>query len=156
MNVLMKTPEHLPTSRGFHNYLGYVSGKNFYWSKNSPDYEDVTDFMYADTECYNVYDGSDKEEYSTFLYRDKAVKTIQEHDYKKGACIRTAQKALVLMRVSCAGPMFLYFASQAVHDPFADCTALPKYDGGIPSNANYMDSEMYKKVLRLLFELQLH
>lgn len=47
-----------------------------------------------------------------------------------------------------AGPMFLYFASQAVHDPFADCSAYSRYDGGIPSSGDYVDAEMYEKVLR--------
>ena len=80
----MQTPDYLPTARGFHNYLGYVSGKNFYWSKNSPDYQEITDFMYADSNCYNLYNGSDRGTYSTTIYKDMAVKTIKQHDYEKG------------------------------------------------------------------------
>lgn len=121
------TPEYLPTARGFHNYLGYLSGKNFYWSKNSPDYDTVKDFIYSDTECYNVYNGSDSEDYSTFVYRNKAIKTINEHDYD-------------------SGPMFLYFASQAVHDPFSDCSSgsFSTYDSGIPQD--YVSYDIYSKI----------
>jgi arylsulfatase A-like enzyme len=42
------------------------------------------------------------------------------------------------------GPMFLYFASQAVHDPFADCAAYSAYDGGIPST--YLSSDLVDRV----------
>ena len=104
-----------------------MSGKNYYWSKNSPDFEDVLDFMYADTSCYNAYNGSDRASYSTAIYSDMAVKTLKQHDYEKG-------------------PLFLYFASQAVHDPFADCTAYPTYGTGIPSD--YMDQALYDQVAR--------
>lgn len=41
--------------------------------------------------------------------------------------------------------MFLYFASQAVHDPFSDCSAYSVYDGGIPSD-EYLDADMYTRV----------
>ena len=40
--------------------------------------------MYADSNCYNVYNGSDKESYSTTIYKNMAVKTIKQHDYDKG------------------------------------------------------------------------
>ena len=46
------------------------------------------------------------------------------------------------------GPMFLYFASQAVHDPFADCTGNSAYEEGVP--ATYMDKKLYDQVDELL------
>ena len=44
--------------------------------------------------------------------------------------------------------MFLYFASQAVHDPFADCTGNSAYEEGVP--ATYMDKKLYDQVGELL------
>ena len=44
--------------------------------------------------------------------------------------------------------MFLYFASQAVHDPFADCTGNSAYEEGVP--ATYMDKKLYDQVDELL------
>ena len=124
------TPAYLPTARGFHNFLGYLAGKNYYWSKKTPDYPTVKDFMYANKTCYEEYDDADANDYSTFLYRDHAIKSVQDHDFD-------------------ANPMFMYFAAQAVHDPFADCgeDEYSVYNEGIPeSYMSNIGSETYAGV----------
>eukprot|EP01034_Spumella_vulgaris_P027418 gene27418-34131_t len=98
-------PQMLPTARGFHYFVGYLDGLNYYWSKRNPSSDKYQDFMYADSQCFDKYEGVDTDTYSSTLYGDKAVRVILEHDYA-------------------ASPMFLYFSAQAVHDPFTD------YEGG--------------------------
>lgn len=83
----------LPTARGFHQFFGYNTGEMYYWSKKVPEYTNFTDLSYMDTDCYSPYDGSDFKNYSTFIFRDKAIQVIQKHDFTKN-------------------PMFLY------HDSF--------------------------------------
>lgn len=100
------SPEFLPTARGFDYFLGFMDGQNSYWSKAYPTHAEYTDFMYADTQCYEKYDGDDMTTYSSALYAKKAVEVIKSHDYT-------------------ANPMFLYFASQAVHNPFTDDENFP-------------------------------
>ena len=102
--------DYLPTARGFDYSVGYMDSHNYYWSKLNLDYSNDTDFMQADKDCYNIYNNTDSGNYSTYFYTNKAVKAIESHDFD-------------------ANPMFLYFASQAVHDPFTD---LAEYQSGIP------------------------
>jgi arylsulfatase A-like enzyme len=84
-----------------------MDGQNYYWSKSYPSGPSFTDFMYADAQCFEKYDGTDADTYSSTLYGDKAVRVILEHDYA-------------------ASPMFLYFSAQAVHDPFVDAVRFPE------------------------------
>ncbi len=100
-------PKYLPTARGFDYFLGFLDGHNYYWSKRDPLADGYFDFMYSDTDCYNIYNGADRDTYSTTLYAEKAVDAINTHDFD-------------------SNPMFLYFAPQAAHDPFTD------YDGTYP------------------------
>lgn len=89
-----------------------------------PTFEKYVDFIYADKQCYEPYDKSDYDTYSTFLFRDKAVSAINSHDFQ-------------------AQPMFLYLAFQGVHDPFDD---IMNYPSGIP--AEYLpdgDYEMFQE-----------
>ena len=104
------SPRYLPTARGFDTFLGYLSGENYYWSKHNPDHDLFTDFMYSDKDCYTPYDEDDLHTYSTFLYRDKAISIIQDHNDTESS-------------------LFLYLAFQAVHDPFMDKS---HYSKGIP------------------------
>lgn len=73
------------------------------WCSDSqiPGYERFVDLLYADTSCYAPYNGTDLHDYSTFLFKDKAVQIIEQHDF--------------------SSPMFLYLPFQAVHDPFTVC-----------------------------------
>ena len=103
--------QHLPTARGFDHYLGYMDSANYYWAKVNPTYKDYYDFMYADLNCYNVYDGDDREDYSTDLYTAKAMDAIEEHDF--------------------SSPIFLYMAYQAAHEPFHDYEA---YEDGLTAD----------------------
>ena len=116
-------PRYLPTARGFDYSLGYMDGQTYYWSKKNPRLSQFTDLMYGNTSCYSGYDGVDRHDYSTFLYRDKAINTIKSHDYQ-------------------ASPMFLYLALQAVHDPFYD---YDNFESGIPSD--YLSDGMYDTII---------
>ena len=116
-------PKYLPNARGFDYFLAFMDGQSYYWSKKNPMQPKFVDLMYGDPTCYAGYDGSDRHDYSTFLYRDKAVKAIENHDYE-------------------SSPMFMYLAFQAVHDPFND---FQQFESGIPKH--YLSTKMYTKVL---------
>ena len=104
------SPRFLPTARGFDYYMGFLTGETYYWSKLLPTQSGVHDLMYSDANCYYGYDGEDMHEYSTFLYRDKAVKVIRNHDFD-------------------SKPLFMYLSFQGVHDPYHDHN---QYTNGIP------------------------
>jgi arylsulfatase A-like enzyme len=95
-------PQLLPTARGFDQFIGYVDGSAYYWTKQDPVWE-YQDLLYADEHCYYVYNETDKTDYSTFFYTSKAISVIENHDFTRQ-------------------PMFLYMAYQAVHIPFYDPT----------------------------------
>eukprot|EP01034_Spumella_vulgaris_P025603 gene25603-32076_t len=108
----------LPTARGFDAFIGYVGGQEYFWSKSHPDFPvEYQDFMYADKNCYDKYNASDMFNYSTFFYRDRAVQTILSHPYE-------------------LNPLFLVFASQAVHEPAVDRDTYPE---GIPVSLGETD-----------------
>ena len=110
-NLGNASPRELPTARGFHQYLGFLASEQDYWSKHTPSFQEFKDFLYADTECYYMYDGEDLNHYSTNLYREKAIQTIETHDFD-------------------ASPMFMYLSMQAPHAPFADLEGV--FPNGIP------------------------
>eukprot|EP01034_Spumella_vulgaris_P037634 gene37634-46429_t len=56
-NLGHSNPIYLPTSRGFDYFLGYMDGQNYYWSKSYPSGPSFTDFMYADSQCFDKYEG---------------------------------------------------------------------------------------------------
>lgn len=129
------SPELLPTSssRGFDYFLAFQSGSTRYWSKTSPnakmrasgdshDNVQFADLLYGDGSCFAAYDGTDKHDYSTFLYRDKAINIIKHHRYKRN-------------------PLFLLVAFQAVHDPFED---INHYASGVPKS--YVGATMYNQI----------
>ena len=117
-------PQYLPTARGFDYYLGYMDGHNYYWSKRDPGETSYYDFMYADTSCYNLYDGDDMGTYSTTLYMNKALTVIEDHDFD-------------------SSPMFLYLPVQAAHDPFADYE--DTYPDGL--NSSFVGEDRYTMVV---------
>ena len=98
-NLGNASPRFLPTARGFDTFLGFLDGSNYYWSKTNPTYSEYIDFMSADTKCYNVYDNEDMNEYSTILYKNKAIDAIENHDFDKSS-------------------MFMYLSFQAAQNPF--------------------------------------
>ena len=110
------SPLFLPTARGFDTWTGYSNGENYYWSKRSPDYPLHSDFLESNKTCYTPYSGSDKHDYSTTFYTNKAINIIQNHNTNL--------------------PLFMYLAYQAVHDPFVDHA---KFENGIPDS--YFDEE---------------
>jgi len=105
------SPKFLPTARGFESWTGYANGENYYWSKKNTDYPQHSDFISANTTCYSPYSESDKHDYSTVFYTNKAVEIIENNGVDSS--------------------LFLYVAYQAVHDPFID---YGKYDTGIPDS----------------------
>jgi len=121
----------LPSNRGFDYFLAYQSSATLYWSKFHPDGKifgdgsneemHFLDLLYGDNTCYAPYDGDDKHDYSTWLYRDKAINIIKHHDYDDKA-------------------LFLYVAFQAVHDPYIDIDYLE----GMPRT--YISTSTYKKI----------
>ena len=102
-------PHYLPSARGFDTFTGFLDGSEYYWSKHSETENHLTDFLTMDKDCYYAYDGEQKHNYSTWLYRDIAKQIIVEHDQ--------------------TNPLFLYIAFQAVHSPFIDSD---EYANGIP------------------------
>jgi arylsulfatase A-like enzyme len=119
-NLGNASPRELPTARGFHQFVGFLASEQDYWSKHTPSYQEFRDFLYADTECYYMYDGDDLNHYSTNLYREKAIATIQQHDFD-------------------SSPMFMYLSMQAPHAPFADLDGT--FPDGIPKS--YVDPVLF-------------
>ena len=115
------SPLFLPTARGFDDYLGYVNGENYYWSKRSPDYPQMIDLLESDTDCYRGYNDSDMHDYSTTFYTNKALSIIDDHPAED--------------------PLFLYIAYQAVHDPFVD---KGKFSNGMPDSM--IDDDVLKTI----------
>lgn len=114
------TPCDLPTARGFDYFWGFTAAQEDYWSKKLPRQQSFRDFSYSDKQCYYGDDTEDSKEYSTLLYRDKAVQIIDDHNYTES-------------------PMFLYLPFQAVHVPWDDLEDL--YPDGIPEE--YVEQDTY-------------
>lgn len=95
------TPDYLPTARGFDQFLGYLTGEIFYWTKRLLQWRHNYDLLYMDDKCYDVYNSSDFSNYTTFLFTSKATDVIENHDFEEN-------------------PMFMYLPFQAVHNPFDD------------------------------------
>lgn len=123
--------ELLPGARGFNYWLAYQTGSMFYWSKKDPESKTSSntgeetyfkELIYGDSTCYSEYSGSDEHQYSTFLFRDKAISAVSNHRYSQA-------------------PLFMYLAFQAVHDPFTDF----KFPNGVPKS--YIeDSDINAKI----------
>lgn len=106
------SPRYLPTARGFSGFLGYLGARTYYWSKKVPNYDNFRDQIYSNSDCYAPYNGTDLHKYSTFLYADKAVQIVEDHNYT-------------------SSPLFLYVAFQGVHDPYLD---VDYFQSGIPTS----------------------
>eukprot|EP01038_Epipyxis_sp_PR26KG_P004341 gene4341-6144_t len=113
------TPEYLPTARGFDYFLGYLSAATFYWSKRCSTSTSYKDIVRSDVSCYHLYD--DNSTYATNMYEELAVEIIKNHDYTNS-------------------PVFMYFAPNAVHDPFYDTN----YPDGLP--ASYVNVNSIKTI----------
>lgn len=117
------SPRYLPTARGFDTYTGVLNGEAYYWSKRNPDHPHFKDFLASDKDCYWAYDQDDMHDYSTYMFRDKAIETIEEHD--------------------ATNPLFLFLSFQSVHDPFDDVNGV--HEKGIPKE--YVeDAAVYQKI----------
>jgi arylsulfatase A-like enzyme len=117
--------QYLPTARGFDYFLGYMAGQVYYWSKHIPHYSTYKDFLFCDKNCYFGYGKDDSTTYSTFLYRDKSISLINQHDFDKN-------------------PMFLYLPFQAVHDPFDEYDG--NYSTGVPRQY-FEDTAVYDLIV---------
>ena len=112
-NLGNASPRQLPTARGFDSFLGYMDSSGNYYSKRSVSYPDYVDFLYANAKCYYMYDVDSATEYSTNIYRIRAVDAINAHDYD-------------------SSPMFMYLSFQSPSAPFAD--HVTSYASQIPSS----------------------
>lgn len=115
---------YLPTHRGFDEFFGYLGGGINPYTKSPVGYGYV-DFMYADSQCYNVYDGDDFDEYSTYIFRNKALDAVASHDFD-------------------AAPMLLYVAFHGVHNPLS-------YDG-MKINGEDIGEGMYEMIQETISE----
>jgi arylsulfatase A-like enzyme len=122
------SPRALPTARGFDDFVGYLTGEHYYWSKKVPEKVHFTDFLAANASCYWPYQDDDKHDYSTFLYTTKAVEIIEHADVDT--------------------PFFMYLAFQAVHDPFTDVNEFPN---GIPKG--YVGDDVYEQVREFMYSI---
>jgi arylsulfatase B/arylsulfatase I/J len=109
------SPQFLPTARGFDYFVGYVSSSAYYWSKKDVFFPKYQDLLASDSDCYQPYLWDDKHEYSTWMYRDKAIRAIEAHNK--------------------ADPMFMYISLTAVHNPFGDLEN--HFDGLTESDVGY-------------------
>jgi arylsulfatase A-like enzyme len=121
------TPFLLPTARGFESFTGMLNGESYYWSKKNLDHPTFKDLLISNQTCYAPYQESDLHVYSTFLYRDKAISIIQQHDPIE--------------------PLFLYLSFQAVHDPFGEIDKV--HLEGIPKS--FLPDEIYDEIQKSVY-----
>ena len=114
------SPRFLPTARGFDTYTGFLNGQSYYWSKRNPDHTRFVDFLQSNASCFVPYSGEDLHNYSTHLFRDKAIEIIADHDPDI--------------------PLFLVVSFQAVHDPFVDVNGV--HEKGVPKE--YMTESTFE------------
>lgn len=73
--------EYLPTARGFDHFVGSVTDESCRSaSGTSTKYHDL---MYANKECYALYNTSNLYKHPTLFRRDKAINVIKRHNYTK-------------------------------------------------------------------------
>ncbi|CAE8657425.1 unnamed protein product [Polarella glacialis] len=118
----MATPEHTPDGRGYDSWIGFFQHANDYWRKNMPmqatgeidnclnTFKDL--FMHNATFRGGVQDGtsyspkclkdpeSHIECYEEYLFKERALAIIKEHDASKPE-----------------SPLFLFYAFHLVHTP---------------------------------------
>jgi len=115
-----------PTGRGFARHVGYFQGE-----------EDYTNHTFCSQTCVfngsapspllgrcglDLWDGREPlrgaaGNYSTHVYRDAAVRVIEEHAAAAAAAIAAAALAAVSSPAPAPAPLFLYAAWQAAHVP---------------------------------------
>jgi arylsulfatase I/J len=97
----MATPDHTPVGRGYESFFGYFQHANNYWNKeghieatgdvdlclnrftdlfmeNSTYRGGVLDAGYLDDSCSNTVDDADPECYEEKIFKDQALKVIDE------------------------------------------------------------------------------
>lgn len=116
------SPDVLPTARGFDQYLGYMNGEIYYWTKRPIQLTSDYDMLYMDKDCYYQYNEDDLNDYSTYLFEDKAKSIIENHDFD-------------------SNPMFLYLPYQTPHAPFND----KNHSNGL--SEDYFESGIYSQLI---------
>lgn len=93
------TPQHLPTSRGFDYFYGYLSGYIDYWSKT---YNGHIDLYENDQLLREDDEALDSTLHTSYLFQSKVEDVIKSHvnDYPND-------------------PMFLFYALQLIHAPWS-------------------------------------
>ena len=111
----MYTWDHTPVKRGFDTFFGLYLGAQGYFSHKRSGHVDLRDnYIDKDGKFVDNVRLDLQGKYSTYLYTDRAVETIENHDKSK--------------------PLFLYLSYTAPHTPNdAPEEAVKKYASHIPS-----------------------
>ena len=110
------TWDHTPVKRGFDTFFGLYLGAQGYFSHKRSGHVDLRDnYIDKDGKFVDNVRLDLQGKYSTYLYTDRAVETIENHDKSK--------------------PLFLYLSYTAPHTPNdAPEEAVKKYASHIPSS----------------------
>lgn len=133
-NLGNSAPEMLPTSRGFDEFVGYLGGGMYPFSKMSnivSGDETFLDLMHSTTTCYNKYAGDDIMKYSTYVFENNAIDMINKHDFG-------------------SAPMFLYMAFHSTHAPLREVKPGMEPsdpDGMLYLNADQVGDHTYNQIL---------
>eukprot|EP00729_Bicosta_minor_P013737 gene13737-16815_t len=111
-----KSIHHLPTHRGFLNFTGYLTGSQSYTSNDRWFNEEPLT----------------SEEYSTNLYGESVLTTLESHDPVK--------------------PFFLYLPWQAVHSPYDDVPGWVEGPGRSTYQGMLWATDVYAGKIRTLLE----
>ena len=95
----MATPDHTPRGRGFQSSFGYFHHENDYYTEKEGfcGLVEIVDLWDTDKPAHGV-NGTGPDHYEEGLFRDHALKIINNHDSSV--------------------PLFLYYAPHLVHAPF--------------------------------------
>jgi hypothetical protein len=122
------TSRYLPTARGFDQFIGYLNGDNFYFSKTCPNEMLFTDFLESDSACFQkCSDDNAFMTYSTEYYKDLAVKVIQAHSSSDKDDDLAGDDDMSVVTTDSTNPFFLYLALQSVHAPYSDTFSVGDY-----------------------------
>jgi hypothetical protein len=119
--------DYLPTARGFDYFTGYLTGEIYPFTKRLVAIPGFHDFLDMDKTCYHEYKDEDASDYSAYIIRDKALKTIR--NFAKTKSINNNHNGL-----------YLQLSFQSVHSPFVDID----YENGL--DADFIGEDLYNRI----------